>query len=245
MLGFNPIKLMKSIVGIPFFLRDLFKIKKQLSAFKSEWKLTNIKPILDERFLSSGSAQGHYFHQDLLVATKHVDIGSRVDGFVAHVASFREIEVVDIREAKNLIPNINFIQFDMMKPPPKKLIRYCDSISALHSIEHFGLGRYNDPIHFDGYRIGLDNINKMLKIGGKLYFSVPIGKQRIQFNAHRIFSVSYLLELFKKKYNINSFSYVGDNGQLYENIVLNNEKINNNYNCSYGCGIFEMTRIEK
>ena len=28
---------------------------------------------------------------------KHVDVGSRVDGFVAHVASFREIEVFDVR----------------------------------------------------------------------------------------------------------------------------------------------------
>jgi hypothetical protein len=57
--------------------------------------------------------------------------------------------------------------------------------------------------------------------------------------------MSYLVELFKEKYNINLFSYVWDNGQLYENVVLNGEGNNSNYNCSYGCGIFEMTRIEK
>ena len=140
---------------------------------------------------------------------------------------------------------IVFLQEDMMKPIPENLIGYCDSLSALHSVEHFGLGRYNDPIRYDGYRIGLDNINKMLKIGGKLYFSVPIGKQRIEFNAHRIFSVSYLVKLFKEKYDINSFSYVNDNGTLCENVALNDERIHYNFNCSYGCGIFEMTRIEK
>jgi len=48
-------------------------------------------------FRKAETASGHYFHQDLLVAgkifknnpIKHVDIGSRMDGFIAHVASFR------------------------------------------------------------------------------------------------------------------------------------------------------------
>mgnify|MGYP006185842181 CR=1 FL=1 len=31
------------------------------------------------------------------------------------------------------------------------LLNYCDSLSCLHALEHFGLGRYNDPIQFDGY----------------------------------------------------------------------------------------------
>jgi len=65
---------------------------------------------LDDRFDQSGTASGHYFHQDLLVASrifinnpeKHVDIGSRIDGFVAHVASFREIEVFDIRSLEKI-----------------------------------------------------------------------------------------------------------------------------------------------
>ena len=63
------------------------------------------KLILNERFEESGIMSGHYFHQDLYVARKiflqnpgkHVDIGSRTDGFVAHVAAFREIEIFDIR----------------------------------------------------------------------------------------------------------------------------------------------------
>ena len=36
----------------------------------------------------------------MLNLKRHVDIGSRLDGFVAHVASFREIEVLDIRPLK-------------------------------------------------------------------------------------------------------------------------------------------------
>ena len=61
-------------------------------------KINFLYPIINEFNDNSGTAKGHYFHQDLLVAQyifknkpkKHVDVGSRVDGFVAHVASFLE-----------------------------------------------------------------------------------------------------------------------------------------------------------
>ena len=67
---------------------------------------------------SAGHASGHYFHQDLSVAQdihkrkpiRHVDIGGRFDGFVAHVASFREIDVFDVRDIDVHLKNVNFIQ---------------------------------------------------------------------------------------------------------------------------------------
>jgi hypothetical protein len=59
----------------------------------------------------------------------------------------------------------------------------------------FALGRYGDDVIFNGHLIGFDNLHSILKVYGKLYFSVPIGPQRIEFNGHRVFSVRYLLEL--------------------------------------------------
>ena len=193
---------------------------------------------------------GHYFHQDLFIAqriyknkpVKHVDIGSRVDGFVTHVATFREIELFDIMPLKNTVNNIVFKQADLMKQP-KELLNYCDSISSLHVIEHFGLGRYGDAIDYYGHIKGIDNIHKILKEGGKFYFSVPMGEQRIEFNAHRVFDVAYLLRLFNNKFKIDSFSYVDDKGDLFENVEINHSKVKNNYDCVYGCAIFEMTKI--
>jgi len=52
-----------------------------------------------------------------------VDIGSRVDGFVAHVASFREIEVFDIRPITTKVPGATFIQADLMNPVAHELQR--------------------------------------------------------------------------------------------------------------------------
>jgi hypothetical protein len=83
----------------------------------------------------------------------------------------------------------------------------------------------------------------MLKKGGKFYFSVPIGPQRIEFNAHRIFSIIYLLKLFDGKYQVDHFSFVDDRGDLHENVPLTEANAQNNFGCVYGCGIFEMTKL--
>ncbi len=208
-------------------------------------------PCLGERFSESGSAKGHYFHQDLLVARRiflnnpqiHFDVGSRIDGFVAHVASFRKIFVFDIRPLTSNITNVDFLQGDLMAKVPERFKNYCDSLSCLHAVEHFGLGRYGDPIRSNGYLVGLDNLYQLLKSNGKFYFSVPIGPQRIEFNAHRVFSLKYLLEIIKGKFRIELFSYVDDNGDLHENVALADDFIDNNCGCIYGCGIFEMTKV--
>ena len=89
----------------------------------------------------------------------------------------------------------------------------------------------------------MENIYKILKKGGKFYFSVPIGEQKIIFNAHRVFSIKYLTAIFENKYRIDTFSFVNDEGDLFENIQLNTVAINNDYKCRSGLGIFELTKL--
>lgn len=245
-IGYDPLKTINFFRGIVFYYRDLIKIRFQRGK-NTDFVFGFPYPILGERFSESGTMSGHYFHQDLLIArriyknkpVKHVDIGSRTDGFVAHVAVFREIEIFDIRPQKSKEKNIVFKQVDLTELSDG-MINYCDSVSSLHAIEHFGLGRYGDPVNYYGHVNVIDNIYKILKKGGKFYFSVPIGKQRIEFNAHRVFNVTYLLKLFNNKFKIDYFSYVNDEGDLFENVELDSNNLRNNYNCNYGCGIFEL-----
>ena len=251
MFGIDPVKTIQSLRGLPFYYRDLRTLKSQRAYANRDFPFGKAYPCLEDRFTDSGSAKGHYFHQDLLVARrihlnnpdKHVDIGSRIDGFVAHVASFRLIEVLDVRPLTNTIPNVHFMQADLMEPIDSRLVDYCDSVSCLHALEHFGLGRYGDPVNYEGHILGLNNLGKVLRKGGKLYFSVPIGPQRIEFNAHRVFSVSYLLRCFAGKYSLDQFSFVDDQGVLHENIQVTDTDATNNFGCVYGCGIFEMTKL--
>jgi len=250
--GIDPRKTIYSIRNLPYYFRTFQLLMKQRKSSVKQFPFGKPYLCLSDRLNDGGLAKGHYFHQDLLVARRiylnkpriHVDIGSRIDGFVAHVASFRPIEVMDIRPLTNDIPNVKFIQADLMIPIIDDLNEYCDSLSCLHALEHFGLGRYGDSVNYDGYLLGLHNLHQMLKKGGKFYFSVPIGLQRIEFNAHRVFSISYLLELISSKYQIDHFSFVDDQGDLNENVRLTVTNLRNNFGCKFGCGIFEMTKLE-
>lgn len=203
------------------------------------------QPMLHDFVAPAGSANGHYFHQDLLVATKlhqanperHVDVGSRIDGFVAHVASFREIEVFDIRPlSPSVHPRIKFVQGDVMAADalPRD---YCDSLSCLHALEHFGLGRYGDPIDPEGHRKGFASLEKMLRAGGTLYLSVPIGARGTCFNAHRVFHPTDVPSWGGERFKLVDYAYVDDVGDLKLGVDPAATPALN-----YGCGIYTLLK---
>ena len=248
--GFDPKKLINSIRDRrnSAFISEMKEFLRQKGS-DDTFKWGKVYPVLNEKSEEGGTMKGAYFHQDLYVARqifisnplKHLDIGSRVDGFIAHVASFREVEMIDIRPIHSKVYNIIFKQADLMNLP-EEMINYCDSVSSLHAIEHFGLGRYSDPIDYYGHLKGIENITKILKQGGIFYFSVPIGPQRVEFNEQRVFSLEYLVKILSPSYYIKSFSYVTDKGDFVENAELTEKSIQSNFSCWYGCGIFTLLK---
>jgi SAM-dependent methyltransferase len=197
-LGLDPIKALRSVQGLPRYLRDYFRFR---SGYSGRLELL---PCLHDWHEEGGAAKLEYFWQDLLIAReifqarpqKHVDIGSRVDGFVAHIASFREIEIFDVRPISTHIPGVAFKQADLMQPVPG-MTDYCDSLSCLHALEHFGLGRYGDPIDPKGHERGLANMARLLKQDGVFYLSVPVGVARVEFNGQRVFDPRAMIDLAK------------------------------------------------
>ncbi len=156
--------------------------------------------------------------------------------------SLRSLKVIDVRPLASTIPNVEFIQADLMGKLRNDLISSCDSLPCLHALEHFGLGRYGDPVQYDGDILGLNNLFNILKPQGKFYISLPIGPKRIEFNAHRVFLLNYLFELFADRFVIDRFSFVDDAGDLHKDIKLDCAAIAGNCGCHCGCGIFEMTK---
>ena len=240
LLGLFPIRT-KRIVRIPHYLRDRYKFKKMGGIISYTY------PIIDEYSDSAGSASGHYFHQDLIVAqqifnsnpVRHIDVGSRIDGFVAHVASFRKIEIFDIRALPDCgHKNIVFQQIDLMDTKSEKPI--ADSISCLHTVEHFGLGRYGDTINPRGYILGFESLINMLQSGGKLYISFPISKNNeVHFNAHRSFKPMDILSWAQGRVELIRFDYVDDDGNIQMEIDL----FNTNLELSNGCGIYTFKKL--
>ena len=186
--------------------------------------IDRLYPILKDKFTAAGISKRDYFHQDLLVASlvfranprRHIDVGSRVDGFVAHVASFREIEVLDIRPLDDIgHEQVKFVQADLMdQQSVERSGLRADSVSCLHAIEHFGLGRYGDPLDPDGHLRGFESLGLVLEPGGTLYISMPTGVPCVSFNAERVFAVGDVLR-WSDDYSLVRFDFVDDSGRLH------------------------------
>lgn len=249
-LGLDPLKPAHLMKHLPDYYRDFRALRRQGRSAVRVFPVTRWYPCFGDRTEPAGGARGYYFHQDLLVARRihqrnprrHVDVASRIDGFVAHVASFRAIEVCDVRPLPGNIPNLTFRQVDITGTLPRELLACCDSLSCLHALEHFGLGRYGDPVVYDGYLDGLSNLHAMLEPGGMLYLSVPIGPQRIEFNAHRVFALEYLLDCLEDRFRVDGFSYVDDSGDLHEDVPITAADARSSFGCHFGCGILELSK---
>lgn len=239
-LGFDPRRFL-SLRFYPRYRRDKREWVKQGGTINSR------RMILSDYAEPAGNIRGHYFHQDLLVARfifehgprRHVDVGSRIDGFVAHVAAFRDVEVVDIRPTGPCAhASLKFTQLDITNAYDLGLT---DSLSCLHALEHFGLGRYSDPVDVNGHLKGITHLLSLISPNGRLYLSVPIGAQdEVHFNAHRIFNVKSLLRHpeIHAHTNLIRFDYVDDEGALHLNADI--DAIGSDL--KYGCGIYTFEK---
>lgn len=241
-MGLNP-KRFVLIASIRRYWRDLRSWRS------AGGTVSTLYPVLSDWHDSAGDSSSAYFHQDLLVARfifqarpqRHLDVGSRIDGFVAHVSVFRQIDVIDIRPMPSSIANVNFVQADLMRDLPQ-LESSTDSLSCLHALEHFGLGRYGDPIDPIGHIRGFRSLVKMLKPNAMFYLSFPVGQPRVEFNAHRIFSCTDVFawpdcELLELK----RFDFVDDKGSLHSDVPFDEMQAR----CAqarYGCGIYSFMR---
>lgn len=75
-------------------------------------------------------------------------------------------------------------------------------------MEHFGLGRYGDPIDPQAWENALKSFQRILAPKGNLYISVPVGKvDKVCFNAHRVFTPQTIIETLDLM-EIVEFSYI-------------------------------------
>jgi hypothetical protein len=232
-----------SFRGVPRYMRDLFRFRTNYLG------RLEIRPCLHDWYEEGGTTKNEYFWQDLLIARKifearpekHVDIGSRLDGFVAHVASFRDIEVFDIRPITAEIPGVTFKLVDFMRPVDR-IAGYCDSLSCLHALEHFGLGRYGDPVDPEGYERGLANAAWLLKNKGVLYLSVPIGIPRVEFNAHRVFDPRLIVKLAdENSLRLSSLTVIAQDGTVSA-CTLDDALLPDLANQRYALGVFTFVK---
>ena len=244
--GFDPRRIRAALRGWRRYVSDRAAFQRMNGNGGMPWG--EDLPMLMEWNESSGGLGG-YFFQDLTVARwihdakplRHVDAGSRLDGFVGHLAVFREVEVIDIRPQPARVPNVSFHQLDLMLPLPHEWLECTDSLSCLHTIEHFGLGRYGDPLDPQGHLKGLAQLKRMVRPGGMLYLSTPVGPERIEFNAHRVFAPDTVLGWFADGWIIERSAVVDDSCRVREEAGMAAVK---EFTGKHGVGILAARRSD-
>ena len=199
-------------------------------------RTANMYPRLKDKS-SSTPFDAHYTYHPawaarILARTKpeyHVDISS-ILSFSTIVSAFVPIHFYDYRPANLNLPNLTSGSADL------KNLSFADnsvpSLSCMHTIEHIGLGRYGDEIDPVGDIKSIQELKRVLRPGGDLLFVTPVGKPKIEFNAHRIYSFEQIVEYFSPL-ALKEFSLITDKG-----ILINNADPAIVKDQHYGCGCF-------
>jgi SAM-dependent methyltransferase len=204
--------------------------------------LADLFPILGEDGEAAGGYDAQYLHQDFWAARRlydnrphqHVDVSSRVDGFVTSALVFCPIMMVDVRPFPASLPGLTFRQTDATRLPFED--SSVASISSLHAMEHFGLGRYGDALNPSGTIEALAELARVAAPGGRVYLGLPTGRTRVMFNAHRVLSPSLVLNTLAPL-RLLSFAAVNDDGDFIP--VADPADFENAFG---SCGLFELTK---
>ncbi len=241
--------LLKKITRISLFIfvfKDYFLyIKKAInSTQKNRFSLSifDIYPCIKDKTMQT-SFDRHYVYHTSWAARKvkeinpafHTDISSSLY-FSGIVSAFVSVHFYDYRPA-----NLKLSQLDSKSCNLINLHFEDNSISSLscmHTVEHIGLGRYGDKIDPDGDIKACRELSRVLNQNGTLIFVVPVGKPKIEFNAHRIYSYEQVIELFPEL-KLVEFTIITDKieqGDFIENV---DPKIVQSQNYACGCFVFK------
>lgn len=227
------------LLFLPRFFWHWFRYARTARAQKI-WAL-DLHPCLGD-WSTHTPFDAHYFYQGAWLArrisaakiAKHVDIGSSVLT-ISVLSAQVETTFVDYRPLKASLPGLTSIAGNILDLPfPDDSV---ESLSCLHVIEHIGLGRYGDPIDPQGSVKAALELQRIVRPGGKLLLSLPVGRERVCFNAHRVHAPTTALGMFPQM-RLVEFSYVDDDGQYHEA-----KPIEAASHLEYGCGLFQFEKL--
>lgn len=199
-------------------------------------KFRDAYPCLSDKLKTTPFDQHYTYHPAwaarILAKTKpteHTDISSILN-FGTVVSAFIPVKFYDYRPAELNLSGYTSGFADLKKLPFSD--NSIASLSCMHTIEHIGLGRYGDELDADGDIKAIEELKRVLQPGGDLLFVTPVGKPKVEYNAHRIYSYEQITAYFAPLL-LKEFSLVPDEGGLLEN--ANPELVKEQ---RYGCGCF-------
>lgn len=190
-----------AIKNIAWFVQDYLEFTQQRRNQPNDDQDLLFYPCLNDRTTFT-PIEPTYFFQDTWAArkifrkkpVKHYDIGSSAKT-IGIISQFVPTIMIDIRPIDLYLDGLHFLEGSILAIPAES--DSLESISSLCVVEHIGLGRYGDPIDATGSEKAAKELQRVLAVGGDLYFSVPVDDAcKIYFNAHRAFTRDYIISLF-------------------------------------------------
>jgi len=166
---------------------------------------------------------------------RHVDISSSLF-FVSIVSAFVPLVHYDYRPPDLKLDNLDTGFADLLRLPfPDGSV---SSLSCMHVVEHVGLGRYGDPLDPEGDTKAMIELRRVIAPGGNLFFVVPVGRPRVCFNAHRIYSFEQIRDRFSDL-TLREFRLVPDEASEGGLVEATPQQVSTQ---TYGCGCFWFQR---
>jgi hypothetical protein len=223
----------------PFLFSSFREFKKKDTKKRLSMNISDLYPCLLDKTMKTGF-DTHYVYHTSWAARKvkeihplrHVDISSSLY-FCGIVSAFVPVDFYDYRPADLRLSNLTSSRTDLTKLHFKDTS--IPSLSCMHTIEHIGLGRYGDPIDPEGDLKAIAELKRVLSVGGSLLFVTPVGKPKIAFNAHRIYSYDQIISYFNG-FKLMEFSLVPDNCLEMGFIINASKELADKQD--YGCGCF-------
>lgn len=242
-----PARLMARATASVRFVTDFFRFREMAGRgsqrFQIRWR--DCQPCLRDRETSTSFDRHYVYHTAWaarvvaeIMPSVHVDVSSSLH-FCTILSAFVPVRFYDYRPADLRLDSLVSEAGDLVALPFAD--RSVESLSCMHVVEHVGLGRYGDPLDPDGDLKAVDELKRVLAPGGTLLFVVPVGRPRIMFNAHRIYSFDQITGYFAGL-ELEEFALVPDD-PAQGGLVRNATRAMANAQ-SYGCGCFRFRRTQ-
>ncbi len=207
------------------------------SRFTMRWE--DVKPCFGDDTAATGFDRHYVYHPawaariiKRIAPAEHIDISSSLH-FCSMLSAFIPVRFYDYRPADLRLSDLSSAAADLMRLPFAN--NSVPSLSCMHTVEHVGLGRYGDPLDYDGDLKAIAELKRVVSPGGHLLFVAPTGKPRLIFNAHRIYAYEQVVDAFSG-FELKEFALVPDDpvdGGLVQNA---SRELADRQN--YGCGCY-------
>lgn len=241
----NLIKKTRRYTLSPFILKHLSSYKKTKGSDRFSTNFSDIFPCIGDKTITTGFDRHYVYHTSWAARVVkeinpefHIDISSSLY-FSGIVSTFVPVHFYDYRPANLALSNLKSEKGDLLNLPFED--QSVSSVSCMHTIEHIGLGRYGDTIDAEGDLKAIAELKRVVARNGNLLIVVPVGKPKIEFNAHRIYSYEQITQVIcDENFSLKEFAFIPESESGGPMVRNADPKLVQEAN--YACGCFWFKR---